>query len=64
MLLSAFAFDSGWELVSDEPVWSVTLPVQNSATHRIAVLKPPGGPRSLVVSGMLADVLFQITSAA
>ena len=60
----AFAFDSRWELVSDEPVWSVTLPVQHSATHRIAVLKPAGGPRSLVVSGMLADVLFQITSAA
>ena len=59
----AYEFDEAWDAPnSEEPAWAVTLPVQHSATHRIALAAPArdGAARSLLVSGLVSSVLFQI----
>lgn len=63
----AFHFDSTWDrLVSSTPLFRVQLPVQHSATHRIAIVGANGRGRSVVerksviVTGLLADTVFQI----
>ena len=55
-----FAFDAAWDLLlCKTPVYQIPLPVLNSATHRIAVGLVQGR-RSLLVTGLLKDVVFQV----
>lgn len=61
-----YELDEEWNDVAAEtggaPVLHVTLPVQHSAAHRIALAEPAraGATRSLIVTGLSASVLFQI----
>lgn len=55
-----FTFDATWDvLLRKTPIYQIPLPVFNSATHRIAV-GSVNGRRSLLVTGLLADVVYQI----
>lgn len=55
-----FAFDATWDvLLRKTPIYEIPLPLLNSATHRIAV-GSANGRRSLLVTGLLADVVYQI----
>ena len=58
----AFEFDSEWNKVLGPPVFRAVLPVAHSAAHRIAVAVV-GGKRSLLVTGLLADVMYQFMPA-
>lgn len=64
--VSAFAFDKSWDhMVGTGAVWRARLPVPHSASHRIAVVDDRGGgtrTRSILVTGLLADVVYQIFS--
>ena len=61
-----YELDDEWNDVAAEtggaPVLHVTLPVQHSATHRIALAEPThaGAARSLIVTGLATSVLFQL----
>ena len=61
-----FLFDDSWDqLVSSKPVLQVALPVQHTAAHRIALAEPAAGAsRSLIVTGLVANALFQIIARA
>jgi hypothetical protein len=63
-----FLFDKNWDaLLQEEPVLQVTLPLQHTASHRIALADTSASEvdhrnatRSIIVTGLLASVLFQI----
>ena len=65
-VLADSSLDDEWNEVAADtggaPVLHVKLPRQHSAAHRIALAEPAhaGAARSLIVTGLLASVLFQI----
>ena len=58
-----FEWTADWgSLVGGEALWRAPLPVTHTAAHRIAVAALGGaaGRRSLLVTGLLKDRVFQI----